>query len=258
MWIDQWDITRISAEQQEDATLIAKKFVEQDGRVDCLASRPAGRKLLASGGDDGLIRLWDEDGQQIGVPLEGHTDRVTSLSFDPTGTSLASAGKDGSVWIWEIDDTGLRGSGKRIYSEAEVNIYAVAFDPKAADPELSCGRRLAWGGAWKEQAYSLIIWNLDSGRLEQALPGHDSDIKSIAFHPKLDYVVSGGEDAVVRIWDLDKEEEICWLDEFDDAVSAVAISQDGRQLACASFGQTPVLVWDFASILRIELHVHTA
>jgi WD40 repeat protein len=72
--------------------------------VQSIAFSPDGR-ILASGMDDGTIRLWDvsrhERLGQIGRPLTGHKRAVYSVAFSPDGRTLASAGDDGTVRLWE-------------------------------------------------------------------------------------------------------------------------------------------------------------
>lgn len=66
-------------------------------------------KILATGGHDGQVRLWDpKTGQPLGNPLLGHTKWITALSFEPLHLvsaksqtpRLATSSKDSTVRIW--------------------------------------------------------------------------------------------------------------------------------------------------------------
>lgn len=61
-------------------------------------------KLMASGGNDGLIKLWDvEKGIEIGK-LAGHEEAVNSVHISYDGTKVLSGGSDGTVRLWSIKD----------------------------------------------------------------------------------------------------------------------------------------------------------
>ena len=84
-----------------------------DGAVESLSWSPDGRKI-ASGGDDGVIRIWDADTLQH---LEHHNahdwlaeddQRITALSFSPDGMWLTTVGGDSKglrmLLVGELDE----------------------------------------------------------------------------------------------------------------------------------------------------------
>ena len=78
------------------------KVISQGFWVRSLAVLPDGR--LASGGDDGKIRLWPKDG--AGEPkILPQGSAVWSLAVRPDGW-LASGGGDGTIKLWPSEGTG--------------------------------------------------------------------------------------------------------------------------------------------------------
>jgi WD40 repeat protein len=65
--------------------------------------------LLASGGQDGRVELWDLATRKPTL-LGYHTGRVNRLAFSPDGATLASAGEDGLVILWNVDKRTKLGS----------------------------------------------------------------------------------------------------------------------------------------------------
>ncbi|MYK41387.1 MAG: T9SS type A sorting domain-containing protein, partial [Gemmatimonadetes bacterium] len=47
-------------------------------------------------------RLWDVSSEQEIATLQGHTDRVTSVSFSPDGQTLVSGSLDQTVRLWDV------------------------------------------------------------------------------------------------------------------------------------------------------------
>lgn len=70
--------------------------------VKAIAFSPDG-KLLATGGDDGFIRVWDVERGQLNITLSGHRWTVSTLSFLINGNTLISGSWDGTIKFWQLN-----------------------------------------------------------------------------------------------------------------------------------------------------------
>src|SRR5207253_8228659 len=63
--------------------------------------------LVASGGADGMVRLWEAGSGRLLSVLQGHTSLVMSVALSEDGRLVASGGWDGTVRLWEADEPSL-------------------------------------------------------------------------------------------------------------------------------------------------------
>ena len=88
--------TRLASVRRDDSLLTLTGHTGQVTSV-AFGTGPDGRLLLASGSDDGTVRLWDPaTGAPVGTPLTGHTGSVNSVAFGtgPDGRLLLASGSD--------------------------------------------------------------------------------------------------------------------------------------------------------------------
>ena len=105
---------RISLVATDSGQVRGGELMRHTDNVESLAFTPNG-DLLASGGADGSILLWEAtSSQRLGERLLGHRGRVETLSFSPTGSLLASASEDGSVILWDVNVTSWQARACRI------------------------------------------------------------------------------------------------------------------------------------------------
>lgn len=205
------------------------KSLEHHDFVYSVAFSPDG-EWLASGAQDGSVRVHSRREMHVRWPPKFHADAVYSVAFSPDGELLASGGYDGWVQIWSAQNGSRR---QRVQPGGRVT--SVAFSPTAS--------LLAVGDL------DNVVWVWDYGA-EAARPEHlgehTSSVESVAFSPNGHLVASAGLDKRVRLWDVATRTELWTASEpvpqHGYLVRSVVFSPNGEVVASASWDET-VCLW---------------
>ncbi|HWO22877.1 MAG TPA: pentapeptide repeat-containing protein [Kofleriaceae bacterium] len=181
--------------------------------------------LVASGHDDGTVRLWDCARGQLVRILAGHGGSVWSVVFSPDSKTVASS-EDDTVRLWNTAD----GSERARLAGHRGSVWSVAFSPNS---------KLLASAADE----TVRLWNATAGYERARLAGHLGRVRSVAFSPDGKLVASGADDATVRLWNAgDGSEQTC-LTGHRGSVSSVTFSPDGKTAASGADDAT-VRLWN--------------
>jgi len=212
--------------------------------VDAIAYSDDG-KLLAAAERGGPIHIWNiASGERIATLTS--SQKTTALVFDRQGTHLAVASKDGAAALWNIEtgkpDWSLRPAGTIVrvwFGPRDRWLMFVRDSGPARIVDRMTGRELAAlphrdegmvgalnaqktrAALGSEYIYAptaigsrapVTVWNvanLAPGMLpERTLSGHSGIISSLDFSPNGRWLVTGGLDDAVIVWDLSDGEMI--------------------------------------------------
>ncbi|MFI5960356.1 BTAD domain-containing putative transcriptional regulator [Cryptosporangium sp. NPDC051539] len=204
-----------------------------------LALHPDG-DLLASGDQDGAVRLWDLRNGQLLTTLLQLSDRAMAVAFSPHGDLLAGAGLDGTVALWRIRP-------EELLTVLEGHTYAVsslAFSPD--------GKLLA-SASWD---HTVRLWDVTGQQPAGLIDGHTSHVSSARFSPDGDRLATGGYDHTLRLWDVASRRPVAVRRGHTAWVWSLVWTTDGTTLLSAHHDQT-VRMWDVGrGAVRHELRGH--
>ena len=148
-----------------------------------VAFSPDGQ-FLATGDEIGQVNVWDVQKRRIVTQFEGDSTSVYTVKFSPDGKVLAGAGYDGEIHLWKVENwerLGVLTIGS--------TIFTISFSPDSST--------LASTGYG-----SVSLWEVGSGEKIATLAEHTGWVNAVAFSPNGSALITGGDDATLRIWDI--------------------------------------------------------
>ncbi|KAE8394588.1 WD40 repeat-like protein [Aspergillus alliaceus] len=162
---------------------------DDDEDMQDVASTSIGGFRLASGSEEGKVRVWDLNKRKSIASLESHVSVVRSLSYSPAENALLSASRDKTVIVWDVRTFKTR----RIIPVLE-SVEAAAF---VADSGLA----LVGGENGK-----LRVWDCNRGgevTQEQEAAAEFEAVVAIQYTPGMPFAMTVHADQTLKLHSLE-------------------------------------------------------
>jgi WD40 repeat protein/energy-coupling factor transporter ATP-binding protein EcfA2 len=237
-----------------DGTYIGEKDAGES--VYTIAFSPNG-DILACAGSSGMVTLWHRTEDHIGTlgdqqllcwqppeKLGEDNGVVHSLSFNPQNETLASAGEDGIIRIWNLSENPF--TSRLLEAEPEnKKLSAILHLAHSRD-----GRKLA--AAYRDK--TIIVWDLESNNYIQILGEYEHKILALNFDRDSKSLITCSEDKYIKLWNLDRlktdDPESVVLGFMDQDVLYVDFTPNDEIVAACGDGKIALLSEDLQEVAK--------
>lgn len=177
--------------------------------VRSVAFGPNGQ-MVATGGSDGSVSLWSLEGQPIGSQHFHHEGAVLSVAISPEGDRVASSGTDLVVHIWPVDS----------YDNAHHPALALTMEREVGT----------------ERTYGHHKFGPQPGENHEGVRAHNVQtlIRALQFEPMGHWLVGGGSDGQVYLWDGRTGQLEHSFDTRMGAITSLSLDRNSERLVCGS------------------------
>jgi WD40 repeat protein len=231
-----WDLAK-------QARIAARPFTGVTGGRS-VAFSPDGT-TLATGGDDGNVRLWDAATQQeIGAPMSSDLKPVEAVAFSPDGTTVAAASSDGTVQLWNAATQQEAGT---TMVDGSAAVSALEFSPG--------GKFLAVGG----DDGNVRLWDVATQSQAGATMATGAPVAALSFNASGTTLATAESDGATELWAFATQEQTgaALAAQGAGGVSALAFSPNASVLATGD-GNGAIELWDPAGFHQSSAPIVTS
>ena len=199
--------------------------------------------FLASGSADGVIKLWQINGDGQEIEIARHSSGIRGIGFIPNEQILVSGSSDKTVRLWQLEKLLER----RTIDAHNDYIWGLAFSPKSNSESNFL--------ASVSDDKTVKLWEVN-GNISQNIifQRHQDSVKCISFDNEGRKIVSGSSDGQIFIWELDGT-VIKNIQAHNGKIWSVRFSPCGKFIASAS-DDGIVKIWNLQGQLKYDFPIY--
>jgi WD40 repeat protein len=204
-------------------------------------------KIIATSGDDGTLRLWNLQGQELSK-VKAHQDSIESINFSRDDRLIATAGKDGVAKLWQLNGHQITKTPVAEFKGHQGSVHSVFFSYKS--------NFLATAG----EDGTVRLWNFQGKEL-QKFPADIASVKAVRVSEDDKLLATASSNGTVKLWSLNinNKFEVTPLAEFkghQGSIESIRFSKHGKTLVSAGADDGMVKIWTVPEKKFIQLKGH--
>ncbi|KAF3387405.1 WD repeat-containing protein 5 [Penicillium rolfsii] len=189
--------------------------------------------MIASGGADAAVKVWDTLTGRLIYTFEGHLAGISTIAWSPDGQWIASGSDDKTIRFWNVN-TGR--AHTKTFEGHHNYVYQIAFAPKG---------NILVSGSYDE---AVFVWDVRRARVMRSLPAHSDPVAGIDVVHDGTLIVSCALDGLVRVWDTHSGQCLRTL-----------VHEDNPPATCVKFSPNGkyILAWTLDGCVRMWNYVES-
>lgn len=199
-----------------NASLIQKFQTDHDDTILCLHA--VTDEILATGSQDGMIKLWNIKINSQIASLQAHMGSVSCLK---------------SIQALPSDLT------------SDKNVLKKLLTGKQEKPEMF----LLSGGGMPDN--TLIIWDINKKEPIYKMKGHNDGLTNIISLKDGQTAITASLDSTIRVWDISSSKELMIIKQHNSAVNSLILTKDHEKFISAGMDKK-INVWKISYVFSIQ------
>ncbi len=227
---------------------LARTVEAHQGYLRSLSVSPDGQ-LIATGGNDALVRVWSSADGTLVKELAGHPRHVYNVAFDPSGKFLLSGDLMGVIKQWEVATWNMtRELDAKVLSKYDTGFKADVGGIRSLDFSPDAKLLAVAGITDVTNAFAgigvpaVVLFDWESGKQLKVLKPKENfqgSVWGVRFHSSGEFLIGAGGGGAGAMWFWKPDDEKSFHDVKLPAVAYdLALHPDGLRLAVPLFDKT--------------------